>query len=192
MEKDEGQYKVQSEIFWASGACLFIRTALFREMNGFDEDLFSHQEEIDLCWRLKSTGYKIMYCPASEVMHFGGGMLPKTNPHKTFLNFRNNLIIICKNYKGAKMGQVLFIRFILDILAAFRYLFIGNTGDFCAVIKAQWQFTTGIPKTLKKRHLLNNSPNALISCIYKHSIVRKYFIQHIRKFSLLDKREFTG
>jgi len=151
IEKDEGQYNTESEIFWATGACLFIRASVFHEMGGFDEDLFSHQEEIDLCWRMKLAGYKVLYCPNSEVLHFGGGMLPKSNPFKTYLNFRNNLVILCKNHPRKGLARKMFLRMVLDGLAAIRFLGMGNVKDFVAILKAHFHFYGSLSKTMAKR-----------------------------------------
>jgi len=191
IEKDEGQYNQASEIFWASGACLFIRSSVFHEMGGFDEDLFSHQEEIDLCWRMKLKGYKIMYCPNSEVLHYGGGSLPKSNPFKTYLNFRNNLIIICKNHPTRALKQIVFQRLTLDGLAAVRFLFKGDFGDFWAIARAHGHFYRTFRKTWKKRQAVQASvTNPEVSTIYRRSIVRKYFMEGKKLFSQLDSKDF--
>ena len=108
IEKDEKQFEADEEIFWASGACIFVRKKLFDECGGLDGDLFAHMEEIDLCWRLKNRGYKIMYCHSSEVFHVGGGSLHKSNPFKTYLNFRNNLITFTKNRKSSVLFLIVF------------------------------------------------------------------------------------
>src|SRR4029079_8986319 len=97
MEKDHGQYNDRKKIFWATGACMFVRASAFHEVNGFDELFFAHMEEIDLCWRLRLKGYSIFYCPDSTVYHVGGGTLPKSSSHKTYLNFRNNWMMLYKN-----------------------------------------------------------------------------------------------
>ncbi|HXB12366.1 MAG TPA: glycosyltransferase family 2 protein, partial [Bacteroidia bacterium] len=192
MEKDEGQYNTSTEIFWATGACLFVRASVFHEMNGFDEDLFSHQEEIDLCWRMKLKGHRILYCPTSEVLHFGGGMLPKSNPFKTYLNFRNNLIILIKNHPKKGLGIKVLARMVLDSLAAFRFLFQGNAKDFMAILKAHFHFYGSLSKTIVKRKAVqSNVIKANVSCIYKKSIVRKYFIQGKTLFSSLDPHDFS-
>ncbi|NNM95910.1 MAG: glycosyltransferase [Bacteroidia bacterium] len=193
IEEDRGQYNRSTEIFWASGASLFVRAEVFHELGGFDEDLFSHQEEIDLCWRMKLKGYKIMYCPDSEVRHFGGGMLPKSNPFKTYLNFRNNLIILTKNHPAKGMKRKLFLRLILDGLAAFRFLICGNLNDTAAIAKAHFYFYKSISKTLAKRNAVQGQVfNADISCVYRKSIVWKYFIEGKRLFSQLKGSDFSG
>jgi len=192
IEKDEGQYNNESEIFWATGACLFIRARVFHEMGGFDVDLFSHQEEIDLCWRMKLKGYRILYCPGSEVLHYGGGMLPKSNPFKTYLNFRNNLVVLCKNHPRKGLAVKIILRMGLDGLAAVRFLLLGNAKDFAAIIKAHFHFYGSLRHTLKKRKqvqaMVKSHP---LSCIYKRSIVKKYFIERRRTFSELNSSDFT-
>jgi len=191
IEKDEGQYNDEKEIFWASGACLFIRSAVFHEMGGFDEDLFSHQEEIDLCWRMKLKGYKIMFCPGSEVFHYGGGMLPKSNPFKTYLNFRNNLIILCKNHPARSLRYMVFQRMVLDGMAALRFLLKGDWGDFKAIVKAHADFYKTFGKTRKKRAVIQATvKNPEVSAVYRRSIVKKYFLQGKKLFSQLDAKDF--
>ena len=191
IEKDENQYNDVKEIFWATGARLFIRGPLYHELGGFDEDLFSHQEEIDLCWRMKLLGHKVMFCPSSEVMHYGGGMLPKSNPFKTYLNFRNNLIILCKNHPTRTLAWKVFVRMVLDGVAAFRFLFMGDSKDFLAILKGHWHFYGSLPKTLKKRRALKSRGLQPATCVYKRSIVKKYFIQHERYFSQLNPEDFS-
>lgn len=151
VEKDEGQYDNQSEIFWASGCALFIRSADFWRQNGFDARFFAHQEEIDLCWRLKNEGKKIFYCPASTVYHVGGGTLNKTNPRKTFLNIRNNLTMLLKNLPFTTLLWVLPLRMILDGFAAIFLAYKEGFFHFVAVIKAHFSFYAHIPTTWKLR-----------------------------------------
>ena len=151
VEKDKGQYEEISEIFWASGCALFIKSEDFWAQNGFDARFFAHQEEIDLCWRLKNTGKKIFYTPYSTVYHVGGGTLNKTNPRKTFLNIRNNLTMLLKNLPFFALFWVLPLRLILDGFAA---LFLANKEGFphfLAVIKAHFSFYAHIPGTWKLR-----------------------------------------
>jgi len=191
LEKDEKQYDDDKEIFWATGACLFIRGELYHRLGGFDEDLFSHQEEIDLCWRMKLLGHKVMYCGASEVRHYGGGMLPKSNPFKTYLNFRNNLIILCKNHPSRTLLWKIVVRMVLDGIAAIRFLLQGNSKDSLAIIKGHFDFYGSIPKTLRKRKVLKTQDLKPASCIYKRSIVKKYFIENKIYFSQLNSQDFT-
>ena len=159
-EDDHGQYDIAKPIFWATGAALFIRSDVFKEMQGFDDYFFAHQEEIDLCWRMQLAGYKIFSCPASVVYHVGGGTLPKSNPLKTYYNFRNNRIMLSKNLPLSKKLWVLPVRYFLDGLSALKGLLSGDTGYFLAIIKAHFGFLkwrlffkhkSNIPKNKKKK-----------------------------------------
>jgi len=139
-ENDEGQYDDVAPIFWASGAALFIRSAVFREVGGFDPFFFAHQEEIDLCWRIQLAGYKILVCPESVIYHVGGGTLPKGNSKKVFLNFRNNHIMLWKNLPlGQRIWKIPF-RILLDAVSAWKNLLGGEPHFFWAVVKAHWAF----------------------------------------------------
>ncbi|SEF68761.1 Glycosyltransferase, GT2 family [Halpernia humi] len=151
LEKDEGQYDDEAEIFWASGCALFIRAEEFRKMNGFDERFFAHQEEIDLCWRLINAGKKIYYCGKSTVYHVGGGTLNKQSPRKTFLNFRNNLSMLLKNLPLKSLFWILPLRLILD---GFAGIYLGLKNGFphlMAVLKGHFGFYSQISGTLKRR-----------------------------------------
>ena len=139
-EEDNGQYDQAEPIFWASGAALFIRPDVFHEMNGFDEYFFAHQEEIDLCWRIQLAGYKIYSCPSSVVYHIGGGTLPRGNSLKTFLNFRNNKIMLSKNLPFSKKLWIMPVRNFLDAVSAWKGLLSGDAGYFFAILKAQLAF----------------------------------------------------
>ena len=151
IETDHGQYDDETEIFWASGCSLFIRSEDFWKMNGFDERFFAHQEEIDLCWRLKNEGRKIFYTGKSTVYHVGGGTLMKENPQKTYLNFRNNLSMMLKNLPASKAFFILFLRLHLDGYAAF-YLAYKNGWKFLwAVLKAHVYFYIQLPKSIQLR-----------------------------------------
>ncbi|WP_345951790.1 glycosyltransferase family 2 protein [Mucilaginibacter sp. PAMB04274] len=140
VEEDKGQYEQSGEVFWASGAALFIKSYCWREVGGFDERFFAHMEEIDLCWRLKNCGYKVMYCAQSSVYHVGGGTLNTENPFKTYLNFRNNLLLLKKNLPAMRGAWVIGIRFWLDLLALIRFLGEGKRKDAWAVSKAHQSF----------------------------------------------------
>ncbi len=182
LEKDEGQYNDNTEIFWATGACLMIRSELYHSVGGFDEDFFAHMEEIDLCWRLKNLGYNIYYCGESAVYHVGGGTLPRNNSLKTFLNFRNNHIILIKNLPKNKLFKVFFIRLFLDDLASLKFLFTGGFKDYWAVIRAYWSFYTHIFKHKNKRE---KNINKYPTCTYKKSIVWLHYFKRKKKFSLI-------
>ncbi len=151
IEKDHGQYNDIREIFWASGACFFIRAKLFHQAGGFDGDFFAHMEEIDLCWRLKNMGHRVFVYPDSIIYHVGGATLDKMSPRKTFLNFRNNLSLIYKNIPGDKLHSVLFKRVFLDMLAAFSFIFSGGFRHFGAVISAYYAFYKSLKKIRYKR-----------------------------------------
>lgn len=182
IENDTKQYNDIREIFWASGACFLIRVEHWKLSGGLDEDFFAHMEEIDLCWRLKNLGYKIMVCPQSVVYHIGGGTLPVGNPHKTYLNFRNGLFLLCKNLNSKVLFSTLFIRFILDGLAAFKFLTEFKFREIAAVLRAHIIFYGKINYWLKKRE---NNGNKQISPygMYNKSIVFKFFVSGKRKFS---------
>lgn len=146
LEEDCHQYDDAIPVFWATGAALFVRSAVYHQVGGLDEDFFAHMEEIDFCWRIKNLGYKLMIEPKSHIYHIGGGTLPKSNSRKTFLNFRNNLFLLQKNLPKNRLFITFAIRCILDNVAAFSFLAKGNIGDFKAVYKAHAEF-------LKRRKL---------------------------------------
>ncbi len=151
VEEDLGQYDDETEIFWASGCCLFIRSIDFWNQNGFDERFFAHQEEIDLCWRLINSGKKIYYTGKSKVYHVGGGTLNKQSARKTFLNMRNNLSMMLKNMPFPKLLQVIFFRMILDGAASFYFGYKYGIAHFWAVARAHYGFYIHIPGTIKRR-----------------------------------------
>ena len=151
IEKDLGQYNDTCDIFWASGACFFIRSSVFKELNGFDVDFFAHQEEIDLCWRAINKNYTIKYNGLSTIYHVGGATLNEENPKKTFLNFRNSLFMLTKNLPKEKLFKILFIRMLLDGIAGIRFLFQGKFAHFFAVLKAHFHYYHSINRNLKKR-----------------------------------------
>ncbi|GAB2641980.1 glycosyltransferase family 2 protein [Emticicia sediminis] len=169
-EEDKGQYDDTKEIFWATGACMFVRADVFHQLSGFDAHFFAHMEEIDLCWRMKNNGYKIMYSSASTVYHVGGGTLHKSNPRKTFLNYRNGLAMIYKNIPADKLFSTILLRLILDGISGIKLLVDGSFADFLAVIKAHFAFYAMIPKLERK------SPKN-VSEIYQKSIVWEYFVK---------------
>ncbi|PQV47836.1 hypothetical protein CLV33_106155 [Jejuia pallidilutea] len=171
LEKDEGQYNDTHSIFWASGACLFVRSYVFKELNGFDESFFAHMEEIDLCWRAKNLGYKIIYTGRSQVYHVGGATLANSNPKKTFLNFRNSLFALVKNAKGNVLFLV-FIRLVLDGVAGIKFLVEFKFLHFLAILKAHFSFYKHIFGLIKKRKTITNK----IKYYNKTSIVWLYFV----------------
>lgn len=140
VEEDRGQYDAPADIFWASGACLFIRTDVYRRVGGLDARFFAHQEEIDLCWRLRSRGYRLRCTPRSVVYHVGGGTLHTESPYKTFLNFRNNLLMIYKNLPDRDLRRVMRLRRVLDGLAALRFVLTGHMKNAAAIVRARREF----------------------------------------------------
>lgn len=186
VEKDAGQYDRSEEIFWATGACMFVRSKVFKELGGLDGDFFAHMEEIDFCWRAKRSGYKIMFEPSSTVFHVGGGTLSKSNPWKTFLNFRNGLELLAKNLPKGKLIPTLFVRMVLDGIAACKFLVSGQPKDFWAVFKAHMAFYGRLRKTLRKR----KGDFTPVTGIYRGSVVLDYFLRGKKKFSELDSNKF--
>jgi hypothetical protein len=187
VEADTGQYDQTTEIFWATGACMFVRASQFRETGGFDADFWAHMEEIDLCWRLKNRGYQIVFTPESTIYHVGGGTLAYDNPKKLFLNFRNNLWLLFKNLPGNQLLAILFIRMILDGVAAFKLLAEFNLNGIRSVLKAHYYFWISMPELIKKRKLLQT--NALIKApltgILHKSLVFQFYFRKRKRFSEL-------
>jgi hypothetical protein len=187
IEEDFGQYNHQSQIFWASGACLFIRNHAFKTASGFDGDFWAHMEEIDLCWRLKNSGHKIVYEPQSVVYHLGGGTLSYGSPKKIYLNFRNNLFMLFKNLPRQQFKRIFIIRMVLDGVAAIKFIVGFNFREFWAVVKAHASFYRNLGKLIGKRKetqklvLVKVHPE-----VYPKSIMWKFFIQKKRKFSDLN------
>jgi len=151
IEDDNGQYDDNCEIFWASGACFFIRKKVFEEMKGFDENFFAHQEEIDLCWRVLNSNYKIKYIAESKVYHLGGATLKFSDPKKTFLNFRNSLLMLTRNLPKSSLLPIISARLILDGIAGLKFIFEGKFLHFFAILKAHVSFYLMFFKYLKKR-----------------------------------------
>jgi GT2 family glycosyltransferase len=179
LEKDKGQYNNNVEIFWATGACMFIRSKLYHQLGGLDDDFFAHMEEIDICWRVKNAGYKVMYIPESTVYHIGGGTLQKKSPQKTYLNFRNNIVLLFKNLPKRRLIFVFLIRFVLDAIAAIRFLFDSGWGDCVAVCKAYVAFYGSFRKQFAKRSRIKHRH---VGQIYGRSIVFDYYVLKKRKF----------
>lgn len=180
IEKDDGQYDGNSEIFWASGACFFIKNQLFKTLNGFDESYFAHMEEIDLCWRAFNQGKKNYYVSDSKVFHVGGATLQNTNSKKTFLNFRNSLFTLVKNTDKNVLSRVI-IRMSLDGIAGLKFLFSGKASHFIAILKAHFGFYSALPRLLKQRKQTQKQPN--YSKV--NSIVWSYYVKSKCKFDSL-------
>ena len=183
LEKDDGQYNDTLEVFWATGACMFIKSNVFRDLGGFDHDYFAHQEEVDLCWRAKNNGHKVYYVGSSEVFHLGGSTLSNMNPRKTFLNFRNSLYSIIKNLPRSKAFTILFLRLLLDGVAAIRFLFQLKPKHSFAILRAHFSFYKNFRKIFKKRE----KANFILKYYRTKSVVWSYFVHHVKNFNKLVK-----
>ena len=183
LESDSHQYDNSYNIFWATGACFFIRSEIYHKLNGFDEDYFAHQEEIDLCWRIQNEGYKIQYVGASTVFHVGGATLQESNPHKTFLNFRNSLFTIVKNVPKRFVFFVVFFRLILDGIAGVKFLLELRPIHTWSIIKAHFSFYGNLPKMLTKRKHISFKQTKYF---HTFSIVWQHFILRKNKFTEID------
>ena len=183
-EEDTGQYNTTIEVQWASGACLFVRASTFWEVGALDEIFFAHQEEIDLCWRIKNKGYRILACGDSEVYHLGGATLPSANPKKTFYNFRNTLFNVVKNIKGFKALFIILSRLLLDGIAALKFLLSGQPTHLLAILKAHLSFYVHIPALLQRRfHLVSSRRYADTT-----SIIWSYFVQKKHTYKDLSNK----
>lgn len=180
IEKDTNQYDKITEIFWASGACLFIRKEIFEQFGGFDEDFFAHQEEIDLCWRIQNKNFKIKYIPHSVVYHVGGATLQENSPQKTFLNFRNSLYTLLKNHPKKGLFFTFFIRLCLDGIAGIHFLLKIKPKHTWAIVKSHFTVYWNLQKTLKKRNEFQKR-----NFYYTTSIVFDYFLKQKKYFSAI-------
>ncbi len=189
IEEDRGQYQRSKEIFWASGAALFIKKKHWDDVGGFDERFFAHMEEIDLCWRLKNIGLKVMYCAESEVFHVGGGTLNTENPFKTYLNFRNNLVLLKKNLPFLRALIIIPIRMLLDFIAIFRFISEGKRKDAWAISRAHQNFIRNLFSknitTVRSRYRQYN-----LTGMYKKSIVVSFFVKKKKFFTDLSPEDF--
>ncbi len=176
VETDNGQYQAPLEVDWATGAALMVRTDLYKKVGGLDESFFAHMEEIDLCWRIRLAGFKVMVCPDAEVMHLGGGSLPMGNPRKTYLNFRNNLLLLHKNLPEADRKKALIRRRLLDTIAWLKSVLTFNFADAKAILKAHNDYRSMAPEARlanARENLLNGRPNILVA----------YYLLGRRRFS---------
>jgi riboflavin kinase/FMN adenylyltransferase len=189
LETDEGQYDGNKEVFWCSGAAMVMRKDLFTKFGGFDTDFFAHQEEIDLCWRIKKAGYKVMACGQSQVYHLGGGTLSYVNPHKNYLNFRNNMMMLLKNETALGLLWKFPVRLVLDGIAALKFLFEGNPRSVIAILRAHLSVYRQLPAIFRKRKQLREISEKFrvgterIAGRYPGMIIWDYFIRKKRKFS---------
>lgn len=188
VEEDLLQYENCEEIFWASGAAFFIKSSIWQEVGGFDEDFFAHMEEIDLCWRLKQSGYRIGICPQSVVYHVGGGTLNTSNPNKTYLNFRNNLVMLQKNLPFWTAVLTIFARLWLDFLALLKFLLEQKPKDAWAISRAHQYFFRHLLKNAKKRNVQKSLFNK--AGWYRNTIIWDFYIRKKNRFSDLNPNKF--
>lgn len=182
LETDTGQFDDIANIFWASGACFFIRSKIYHELGGFDEDYFAHQEEIDLCWRVQNEGYGVRYVGTSTVYHVGGATLRESHPRKTFLNFRNSLFTIAKNVPKRYVFFVVLFRLILDAVAGIKFVVELRPIHTWSVLKAHLSFYYYLPRMMRKRRKLSFKQTRYFYCF---SIVWNHFILRKKRFSAL-------
>lgn len=186
-EEDKGQYDDVAEVFWATGACMVVRSNLFKKVGGLDDEFFAHMEEIDLCWRFKSRGYRIMCIPQSKVYHIGGGTLNSESPHKTYLNFRNNLLMLYKNLPNNLLKPVMTSRLMFDYLAAFQLFITGKPKNAMSVLKARTDFNKMMPYFEEKRkENILYATNVDQSDVYQESIVYEYYFKGKKTFNSLQ------
>lgn len=181
LEQDNGQYNTPGEIFWASGAAMFVRADVWHQLGGLDDDFFAHMEEIDFCWRAKNAGYRVEYCPQSTVFHVGGGTLPKSNPRKTYLNFRNNMALLYKNLPKRRLAWVMCSRIVLDYVAGFKFLMERKPKEFSAVVDAHKAFYKWLPQLKKKRQGLKQQSR--VSGMYQGLLLIDYYLLGKKKYS---------
>lgn len=190
VEGDHGQYDDVAEVLWATGACLLVRSADYWRVGGFDDRFFAHNEEIDMCWRLCNLGRKVYCVPQSKVYHVGGGTLPKGNPMKTFLNFRNNLTMLYKNLPDGELRRVMLMRWVLDYVAAFKSLVADrNVADFKAVCRARRAYGKWKPQFRADREAIQRT--RIVPTVDGHkpfSILWQYYFRHVRAYSNLGKK----
>ena len=185
-ETDNGQYDTIADVFWATGACLMIRSELYRNPGGLDDEFFAHMEEIDLCWRLKSRGYRIVCIPESKVYHVGGGALGYESPHKIYLNFRNNLLMLYKNLPVKLLDRTMFWRSVFDYAAAFQFILTGKTEHAKSVLKARRDFKQIKPQFEEKRKqniMYATTENE--QDIFQKSIVLEYYLKGKKTYQSL-------
>lgn len=188
VEQDNGQYDTAAEVLWATGACLMVRSNDYWEVGGLDGRFFAHNEEIDLCWRLRQRGRKVYCLPDSQVYHVGGGTLPKSNPHKTYLNFRNNLTMLYKNLPDNEWHKVSRVRLVLDYVAALKMLLLEhNVGEFKAVLRARrdfhrWKHDFDDDRRTILSGRVEKSP---LACRQPYSILWQYYMKGKKNYSQL-------
>jgi GT2 family glycosyltransferase len=178
VEEDKGQYNDEREIFWATGACMMIRSVLYHGHGGLDEDFFAHMEEIDLCWKLQRAGSRVFYCGASTVHHLGAGTLGYGSPRKTYLNFRNGLSMIWKHFDASEIWYKIPVRIMLDWIAAVMFLIQGEPKHTSAVVRAHLDFWGQISTNRRKRKDVQRKfPHYPRRAIYRGVMIFNYFLK---------------
>lgn len=188
-EEDQGQYDDAREVFWSTGACLAVRTSAYHEVGGLDPQFFAHMEEIDLCWRMQRSGYSCWVEPASTVFHLGGATLSSQSTQKTYLNFRNNLILLTKNLPYNRIFPVILSRLVLDGVAGIQFALKGDIKHTLAIVKAHFHYYGRYGKIMKQRSGVYPWP---LPGVYHKSIVRQVFLGGMKKFSQLSSLSFTS
>lgn len=192
-ERDSGQYDEDREVFWATGACLVVRSEAYWKVAGLDENFFAHMEEIDMCWRLKNQGFQIYCYPQSIVYHLGGGTLSAQSAHKTYLNFRNNLTMIVKNDYRKGIFFMLFQRMVLDGAAFFHLLFSRNYKHSLAVLKAHASFYRNLPSAIRDRKYWKNKRTGINHTgFYRNSIIKDFYLHKKKTFDALSDIDFNS
>jgi len=187
-EMDRGQYDTVIDVFWATGACLLIRSELYNQVGGLDDEFFAHMEEIDLCWRLRSRSFRIVCIPQSEVYHVGGGTLHVEHPHKTYLNFRNNLLMLYKNLPQKSLSNIMRCRMLFDYAAAFQLFVTGKPKNAKSVFKARRDFKKMLPGFVDKRiENLSSATRTDFPEMLRKSIVIEYYLKGNKTYSKLIK-----
>lgn len=189
VEKDHGQYDTTADILWATGACLFVRTDIYKEVGGLDAEFFAHQEEVDMCWRLRSRGYRLVCTPQSVVYHVGGATLKAESPRKTFLNFRNNLLMIYKNLPERDLKRVMRARFFLDYIAAAKFLLCGHARNAKAVYDARKTFHRMRPEyAARRKENLALTTLADIPELMRRSLILSFYLKGKKTFTQLKAK----
>jgi GT2 family glycosyltransferase len=184
VETDSGQYDTNADIHWATGACLMVRRKVYVDCGGLDSRFFAHNEEIDLCWRIRLYGHRIVCVTQSAVYHLGGGTLPQGNPRKTFLNFRNNLLLLYKNMPSKELAHAMRVRLFLDYVAAFKFLLCGGWGDFRAVVKARREY-----RRMRREFARDRERNLEMTVVSQNAarpfLLWEYYVRGRKYFNLL-------
>ena len=188
LESDQNQYNDTVEIFWATGAAMFVRADVYHNLGGLDERFFAHQEEIDFCWRVKQQGYKVMYNGHSHIYHIGGGTLPKSSSRKTYLNIRNNLTMLYKNLPKNRLYSTIFFRLVLDGVAAMKFALGNGFPEIWAILRAHRDFYKLIPQLHRERKKVSIKE---VKHIYQKLIIKEYFLKKKKEFTELEEKNFS-